>query len=640
MRAGRRMVLRWAVALGAWGVGAVCLAAPPMAAGLLVKLKERATAQAADARSSVVMLTPSRLPLEGSAAQARRVSALLSRQGVAHAGQQGTAFAAQAVRFDRPQSRADAEAQAARLRQHPDVEWVMVDEVLTPHAVAAVRAVTVHASDSGPDPDYSKQAWLQSRLALPERAGLADVPAAWSRLQGLSLTPVTVAVLDSGVLDAPDLAGRMWPGYDFVSNANLARDGGGMDADPTDEGNWLTADERDRFGHADCTVAEKSDWHGLSVSYLLAAATDNGLQGAGLLAPLPGQVLLPVRVAGGCGAAMSDLIEGMLWSAGIPYQDSPRATDHPARVINISFGGTGSCMEPGPGTAGWLFRQTIDALAAKGVLVVASAGNGDAQGAGLPESTRPANCPGVLAVTGLNMRGHKASYANFVEHDGASRFALAVASGDRARSGLIDWVLSDAGILSLTNSGTRTPMTGSSAFSLTSNLVGTSFAAPQVAGVAALMLAASPTLTVAQLRDGLTGSAQVRPFPLATTREGRTPSACHAGLTTTCNCTTATCGAGVLDAGLAVDWAVRHAESVQPGTGNPGDVQAPPASYFAPDRVAPQTTSKASSAGGGAADLVLLSGLMALMAAVVVLRAWGRANALRRQDRQATKPLS
>jgi serine protease len=612
MRAGLRLLVRWAVALSAWGVGAVCLAAPPMAAGLLVKMKERATAQAVDARSSVVMLMPSRLPLEGSAAQARRVSALLSRQGVAHVGQRGTAFAAQAVRFDRLRPRAEAEAQAAQLRQHPDVEWVMVDEMLAPHAVPAVTAVTVQAGD----PDHSRQAWLQSRLALPERAGLADVPAAWSRLQGLSLTPVTVAVLDSGILPAPDLQGRMWPGYDFVSNASLARDDGGLDPDPTDEGNWLTAEERDRIGsNAECTVVVKSDWHGLSVSYLLAAATDNGLQGAGILAPLPGPVVLPVRVAGGCGAAMSDLVEGMLWSAGIAYQDSPPANPHPARVINISFGGAGSCTELGPGTAGWLFTQTIDALEAKGVLVVASAGNGDASGSGVAESTRPANCPKVLATTGLNMRGYKASYANFVLHDGVSRFALAVASGDRVRSGSNDWVLSDAGILSLTNSGTRAPLSGAGAFSLTPNLVGTSFAAPQVAGVAALMLAASPSLTASQLRDGLTGVAQVRPFPVASTPQGATPQVCDAatGRTTTCNCTTATCGAGVLDAGLAVDWAVRHADQAGPEAGNPGDVQVPPASYFAPDRVSSQTTVKPASSGGGAADLLLLSGLLAMV---------------------------
>jgi len=101
MNSGLRMVLRWAVALGAWSVGAVSLAAPPMAAGLVVKLKERSvSALSVGARASVVRVEPSRLPMEGSAVHAQRVSALLSRLGIAHVGQRGTAFAAQVVRFD------------------------------------------------------------------------------------------------------------------------------------------------------------------------------------------------------------------------------------------------------------------------------------------------------------------------------------------------------------------------------------------------------------------------------------------------------------------------------------------------------------------------------------------------------------
>jgi len=640
MNSGLRMVLRWAVALGAWSVGAVCLAAPPMAAGLVIKLKERSvSALSVGARASVVRVEPSRLPMEGSAVHAQRVSALLSRLGIAHAGQRGTAFAAQVVRFDHLQPRAEAEAAAARLRAQADVDWVMVDEVLQAHSVPAVPAVDVQASDR----DYTSQAWLQPRLALADRAGLADVPAAWARLRDLSLTPVTVAVLDSGVLlDADDLQGRMWPGYDFVTNASLARDGNGLDPNPTDEGNWLTAAERAQFGASDCVLIDKSDWHGLAVTYLLAAATDNDLQGAGLMASLPGPVVLPVRVAGACGAALSDLVEGMLWSAGIDYQGSPAANPHPARVINISFGGPGSCMETTRGSVGWFFRQTIEALAFKGVLVVASAGNGDAQGNGVAETTRPANCPWVLAATGLNMRGYKASYANFVEHDGTNHFGVAVASGDRYAGTNI---LSDDGMRLLTNRGTLTPELGTSAFYLTQNLVGTSFAAPQVAGVAALMLAADPSLTVQQLLQGLT--AHTREFPVATIREGAEPAACDAIHTTTCNCTTAACGAGVLDAGLAVDWAVNHAAEVGPGASNPSDVQAPPASFFVPDRTGIQTSAGSSGGGGGggggadAVSLLALTGLLTLVLARakrLQLPAQLRGKAL--QDRQATKPLS
>ena len=85
--------------------------------------------------------------------------------------------------------------------------------------------------------------------------------------------------------------------------------------------------------------------------------------------------VLPVRIGGTCGALVSDIIEGMLWSAGVDYQGSPARNPNPARVINLSFGGQGSCDSSDSRDV--LYRQTIATLRTKGALVVASAGNGD-----------------------------------------------------------------------------------------------------------------------------------------------------------------------------------------------------------------------------------------------------------------------
>ena len=65
---------------------------------------------------------------------------------------------------------------------------------------------------------------------------------------------------------------------------------------------------------------------------------------------------------------------------------------------------------------------------------------------------------------------------------------------------------------------------------------GTSFAAPMVSGVITLMLGIAPNLTPAQIRSILTSTA--KPFPLVPSYEGQ--------------CTTATCGAGIVDAHAAV----------------------------------------------------------------------------------------
>jgi serine protease len=87
--------------------------------------------------------------------------------------------------------------------------------------------------------------------------------------------------------------------------------------------------------------------------------------------------------------------------------------------------------------------------------------------------------------------------------------------------------------------------------------VGTSFASPLVAGVAALMLSERPELTPAQLREALQSTA--RPFPTTGADNGDDPTpvpSCTrvdlAGDSGQCYCTTGLCGAGMVDAAAAV----------------------------------------------------------------------------------------
>ena len=67
--------------------------------------------------------------------------------------------------------------------------------------------------------------------------GLA-APEAWKTTQGAG---VTVAVIDSGIVKHPDLDANVLPGYDFITEPSIARDGNGRDSDPTDQGNWEEA---------------------------------------------------------------------------------------------------------------------------------------------------------------------------------------------------------------------------------------------------------------------------------------------------------------------------------------------------------------------------------------------------------------
>lgn len=602
-------------------------ARPRMALGLIVKLKETKPA-------SVVRVKASMVPSDGAFRQRQRIADATRRKRVSYLVQRPTAFGAQVIHPGYAVSWSEANAQAQRLRADPDVEWVVVNEIVKRQALGASNLPTdpgyLHGNDSasiaslmlgGTAPTAGAgQAWLQS-VQGASNAGVANFPAAWDFIdtwsQTHTLSPVVVAVLDTGWLDHPDMVGRWLPGYDFVYNALSAGDGDGIDTDPTDMGDWVSS--ADKAAHpdvfdADCDVEDKSSWHGLSIAGMLVANANNGQYGAGILEQIRGPIgramLMPVRVAGKCGAEVSSIIEGMLWSAGVSYQGAPALPAHKARIINLSFGGEGACDNTS--NAGPLYRQTIDTLRSNGVLLVASAGNGDGN-LGATTASMPANCSGVLAVTGLNQQGYKARYANMINN------GVAVASGDvNASHNLVD-----DGVYTLVNTGLTTPDLAPSGYSMAQK-VGTSFAAPQAVGVAAMMLAVNPSLNVQQLIDLIKLAAQNRPFPTS----GQ--AACNAAAPqANCACTTATCGSGILNAPQALALAASTG-----GLGvNASTVTS--VSYFVPSRMVAARPSSGGG-GGGALDWPELLGLAGLGALAVGFRRRAHQAA---QSRQAAKPL-
>src|SRR2546425_2001317 len=114
------------------------------------------------------------------------------------------------------------------------------------------------------DPKYNNQ-W-----ALADAIGGVNAPTAWDLQIGRA--SVTVAVVDTGITDHPDLAGRVLPGYDFVSDPSAANDGDGRDPDPSDPGDGTKDGEC-----GDGSPGEPSFFHGTFVSGLIAANTDNGI---------------------------------------------------------------------------------------------------------------------------------------------------------------------------------------------------------------------------------------------------------------------------------------------------------------------------------------------------------------------------
>ncbi len=381
-------------------------------------------------------------------------------------------------------------------------------------------------------------------LRAPDTAARSaiDIEAAWALTRGSA--GVVVAVLDTGVrFEHPDLATRLLPGYDFVGDTTVANDGNGRDADPSDPGDWVSSSEAGRGAFTGCDAAGSS-WHGTATSSLVSAATDdrNGMAGAA-----PGVRVLPVRVLGKCYGTDDDIISGMRWAAGLPVDGVP-ANPTPARVLNLSLGGSGVC--------GAAYQAAVDEITARGVLVVAAAGN--SVGGAVNE---PANCRGVLGVVALRHSGSKVGFS-----DMGPEIGIAAPGGNCINTAPGSSCLYP--ILAATNSGSQQP--AGSAWTTSYDItVGTSFSSPLVAAVAGLMASRNAALTPAELVSLMQTTA--RPFPTSGSDNGSDPTpvpSCTrvdlAGRSGQCYCTTGLCGAGMLDAGASV---LAAAALAAPGTG-------------------------------------------------------------------------
>jgi serine protease len=419
-----------------------------------------------------------------------RAHEAINRAGVQMQYARRNTFDAHIMKLDRRVAVDRLEAIAAQMKaDDADIEYIEPDRIqqimLTPN-----------------DPSYLDQ-WHYYEAT----AGI-NAPAAWDQSTG---TGVVVAVIDTGYRPHADLVGNLVAGYDFVSNITTANDGDGRDNDPADPGDWVIAGEC-----ATGSVARNSSWHGTHVAGTIAALTNNaaGVAGVAFAAKIQ-----PVRVLGKCGGYTSDIADGIVWASGGAVSGAPvNAT--PARVLNMSLGGAGSCSTT--------TQNAINGARARGAVVVVAAGNSTADASGF----NPANCAGVVTVAALDRNAALSYYSNF-----GAVVDVAAPGGDKRAA------LTNA-ILSTLNSGTTTPGADSYAY-----YQGTSMATPHVAATAALILAKNPSLEPTQVETILKTTA--RPFPA----------------------TCAQCGSGIVDANAAVTTAATTAGTgggtlINEGTGN------------------------------------------------------------------------
>jgi serine protease len=439
---------------------------------------------------------------------------------------------------------ASVDAVLQRLRSDPTVAFADVDQRRYAHAMPNDPLFVPTATASG-------QWYMQkpSTTTPTSDAAATDAVSAWDITKGSSGT--VIADVDNGIrFDHPDLrragfdssragfGGRLLPGYDFVgqdensANSNplgtflIANDGDGWDPDPSDPGDWIDSTDLANsavFPSKNCS-AGNSSWHGTRVMGVLGALSNND---AGIAGMTWNPYLLPVRALGKCGGLDSDIIVAIEWAVGMPINGVPD-NPYPADIINLSLGGTG-------GACPAEYQNLIATLTGMGVLVVASAGNESG-----PVDI-PANCPGVLAVAGLRNIGTKVGYSSLGPEVGIGAPAgncVNTSGGPCLRS-----------IDTTTNEGATVPGANSYTDQVNSNL-GTSFSAPIVSGVAALMRAANANLTPPQIISRMKASATAYPQPVTTPP---TPQCVNTSTSSVeCACTTSTCGAGMVNALSAV----------------------------------------------------------------------------------------
>ena len=433
------------------------------------------------------------------------------------------------LRFAHPLGATTARRVTSLLTARADVAWAQPD-----HHFVALGTSPV------PDPDpYFDSQWdlWDTTYTNPNGGYSVRAPQAWQHERGNN--NVVVAILDTGITPHSELDGAIIDtgrrdrgykipyGYDFISDPFIANDNDpnpvvtdSRDANPLDDGDWVTADDVTTHGantKYGCSRVDTSSWHGTHVAGTIAAAQNT----QGISGIAPGVTLEPVRVLGKCGGEESDIIDAIEWASGHAVVGVP-ANAHPASVINMSLGGPGMC------SAG--LQTAIDDARAAGTSVVVAAGNDSTDITAVDDYTgsSPGDCTGVISVSATGRAGELAQYSNYGTAPGA--ITIAAPGGDDFGASGTDNILSTwwNSPDSLTNIPNGPDGGDTYAF-----MAGTSMATPHVAAVVALMQSHVTTpLTPSQVAQRL--------------RETATPVPASSG------CTVIHCGAGILNAGAAL----------------------------------------------------------------------------------------
>jgi subtilisin family serine protease len=286
-----------------------------------------------------------------------------------------------------------------------------------------------------------------------------NAEAAWNITTGSS--NVIIAVIDTGVaIGHPDLAANIWTNPGEVETNGIDDDGDGY-IDDVHGWDFYNNDNDPTPDLGDGTSGDHNVFHGTFVAGVAAAVSDNreGVVGASWHSKI-----MPLKVFTNTGGAPATAI-----AEAIRY-----AIRHKANVINMSFGSS---------TPTRSISSAIHEAVAKGVILVAAAGNNNSN-----RRSYPASYAGVISVggTGSGSVLSGGSATNMITRAGFSEF------GPKAVDVVAPAVdIVSTAILSKTDEANGEGKAGSYTYFYGN---GTSFSSPLVAGEAALLLARTEEL--------------------------------------------------------------------------------------------------------------------------------------------------
>jgi serine protease len=264
------------------------------------------------------------------------------------------------------------------------------------------------------------------------------VNSAWQTTSGTN--NVHVAVIDTGfLLDHRDLKDRFTTGWNYIDDNN----------DPG-------------------ATAELRLQHGTHVAGIIAAERNNGFDIAGIA---PNIKIIPIKVMRPeclCGS-LYDALQGILWAAGLDNSAGTKA-EIAAKIINLSI--------DLPTSQSQFLSNTINAAREAGSVVVWAAGNNRTR-LDVP-AHHSLKTPGLLITAASGLYGKLANYSNY-----GNAIDLIAPGGDSQTSNGGLRIRSLSGGLSSTGEWIYN----------SSNMQGTSQAAPHVAGTLALAASVWPNFS-------------------------------------------------------------------------------------------------------------------------------------------------